>query len=340
MIDEAGRDELERRFVASLDEIAADLLRGLDIRHSRKEPHLSSPLTRWLDFRLRFVDPRPRRVHVSRRCARSLPGEASRGFERFVRDVERGADINAHQGKGLFEFHDTSAAKKRNRTDLLWADWGLLHFHLTDKPLDEGKRFVERSDWLLFALFLRDDAILIDVRSHKEPFVFQDEELVATVVEEWPELADRWEMKGILPGEPWTASEVKSLRESGMTTTVALNGKVYQPSGSGLSTAATSVRVSMTQSHVEWSARRIAALAFDPEGPIRSEMTADERANAALTLALSVRGLSVYDSSAKKHWLLSRPPDAERRSAIGALYEHLAPEWLLAALDAAERRQE
>lgn len=92
---------LRLRFAANADEIARSMITALGLTHSGKVEHLSDPLTRWFDFRLRIIDPRPRKVHLSDRFPRSLDAATSRALRSITLAIERGDDINRFQSKSL-----------------------------------------------------------------------------------------------------------------------------------------------------------------------------------------------------------------------------------------------
>lgn len=93
---------------------------------------------------------------------------------------------------------------------LLW-DYAIQHMHLSRNPGKPG--FVERSDWLLFAIVGDRDAFFVDVRPHEDPekLLWVSQDLLAIVHRNWPELTASREMKGI-KGDAITDSEKLELR--------------------------------------------------------------------------------------------------------------------------------
>lgn len=106
---------------------------GLEFK--REVQHLSDPLFRWLDFRLRYIDPLPRSVLVSKKFPKRLPVSAETGLHLLERRFRDGIDVNPYQSKSLIRFNDLSGEKRAKRTDFLWADWGITHLHLSDLPI-------------------------------------------------------------------------------------------------------------------------------------------------------------------------------------------------------------
>lgn len=240
-------------FQNDLDQVATDLIAAFGLAYDENGPEdLNDPLLRWLDHRSRYVEPRPRTVLKSANFELRLPADAQAGLAAFIDAAKAGRDLNLFQTNGIKK-SDTSGRKRQRRTDLLWADWGILHAHLTDAPTSAGAEFSQRSDWLLFFVDLRDQLLLIDVRAHAETGVFQARDIAEKMLRSWPELAARYEMRGILPpapSAPPTGSEVKALREGGVSGFLVLDGKVYAPPGMGVTTASTATRVSLLRNRV------------------------------------------------------------------------------------------
>src|SRR3546814_5734418 len=110
----------------------------------------------------------------------------------------RGEDVNAYQCNILTQFHDTSSHKSQRRTDGLWADWGIHHLHLPERPVQPGQAYSDRADWLLFLMLYHNAALFIDVKLHREENLFSMNELVQTYIRAWPEDADRYRLHGVL----------------------------------------------------------------------------------------------------------------------------------------------
>lgn len=58
---------------------------------------------------------------------------------------------------------DSSGKNRNERSDLLWADWGIHHLHVAEKQTDNAAYFSARADYLLFVMFGRDVALFVDV---------------------------------------------------------------------------------------------------------------------------------------------------------------------------------
>jgi hypothetical protein len=144
-------DDLRIRFCNELDEICELFISSFGLSHSKEEANLSSPLFRWMDFRLRYIDPIPRKIIYSDKFSKKLPPHIQRALGGLEVKIRMGEDINPYQSKGIIS-NDVSAKKKANRTDRLWADWKIHHLHLTENEPPIGEYFVPRSGWQLFAI--------------------------------------------------------------------------------------------------------------------------------------------------------------------------------------------
>ena len=110
---------------------------------------------RWLDFVSRYIPLNTRQLYISNELMFKLKfvfsGQVRKQFSMFMHRSIQGQDLNPFQSKGLIFHNDISDRKKQKRTDLLFADWGVLHFHLSNETKPH-EYFAVRSDWLLFAI--------------------------------------------------------------------------------------------------------------------------------------------------------------------------------------------
>jgi hypothetical protein len=137
--------ETTKSFIQDAESIAKTLIELFSLKYSEETPELANPILRWLDFRLRYIDPLPREVVFSRRFSeRNLSAESNAALKIIVDLIRSGGDINPYQGRGLILRHDTSGDKKDSRTDLLWADWRIHHLHLSPKPIPSDRYFLIR----------------------------------------------------------------------------------------------------------------------------------------------------------------------------------------------------
>lgn len=232
--------DIKTRFHQNLERIALNLIAAYGLEFKQEINNLSDPLFRWLDFRLRYIDPIPRQIFFSNRFPKKLPPSAENGLHRLEVLISEGKDVNPFQSKGLIRFNDISGKKRAKRTDLLWADWGIVHLHLTDKPVPTGSYFSDRScssgeSWLLFCIFTGDTVGFIDIRKHDDDFLFSDQDMIRIIKENWPHFMERFKLKGILPTENHiTNCELDNLRKSGTNWLTCIDGDTYIGPGMGI----------------------------------------------------------------------------------------------------------
>lgn len=266
---------MQHTLTTDVDEIAQDLIDAFSLVFEEQEQNLSDPLIRWLDYRLRYIDPHPRQILKSDGFDARVPLEARSPLDVFILLIKSGVDLNPFQTKTI-KRNDTSGAKRQLRTDGLWADWRIHHVHLTDVQLASGEEFSERSEWLLFFLVQADHLALIDVRSHDEPGIFQAIDLVEMAIRSWPQIAQMFAVNGglSLARPPATDTKsVKDLRQAGVTQMLEVDGAVYMPLGLGVTSAATSTLVSLKRNRVKQLARDIADFCSHPECPLMQAAT-------------------------------------------------------------------
>ena len=127
----------------------------------------------YCETRIRRIVPRPRQVHFSDEIHSSL-GRLARETDVDKRDeaLEAWRTIftlrhRLVNGEEVTRFLSKGVARARSQDGMLW-DFGMHHFHLC-RRLDDFGTFVERSDYLLFAIIADDAAYFVDVRRHHDP---------------------------------------------------------------------------------------------------------------------------------------------------------------------------
>lgn len=322
-----NRDEVFQR---NVDEISLTLIRKFELRFKQEEEKLSCPLNRWLDFRCRYVDPIPRKVLLSRKLSKSnLPPSAQPGFLSLIRRFSTGENVNPYQGRGLTIRNDTSGSKKYARTDLLYADWNMLHFHLNDEPIPSGQFFSKPADHLAFCLVGGDIVAVVDVLPHPDRAGFANTDLFATMAESWPRYIEKYELKGLFGGRKLCTSEISQLRESGITTFIEHKGKIYMGPGGGITTAGTSLRIGRSCDYLRDTVDALAKLVDDPKEQFRSHPLIENIPNPDFILALDPNGLCVRENKSQTHFIIKRPVPNEKPTQLEAMSDMLVPEWAI-----------
>lgn len=200
---------------------------------------------RYCEMRTSWIDPRPRDVHFSREIHQSL-GKLTCEKDKDKRDRAIKAWRTVFYLRHLFVTggrvtpHLSKEVKKTTSRDgLLW-DYGMHHFHLCRK-LDESG-FIERSDYLLFAVVADTDVFFVDVRMHKDPekLLWVRQDLLKIVYANWPELIEASILHGV-NGNKLTDAEKKELRRKNINHVPNIGTQPVAPLGGGTNLAGGSV---------------------------------------------------------------------------------------------------
>ncbi|WP_282875807.1 hypothetical protein [Pseudomonas peli] len=243
-----------------------------------------------------------------------------------------GENVNPYQGRGLTIRNDTSGLKKHARTDLLYADWNILHFHLSDEPIPSGRFFSKPADYLAFCLIGGNVAAVIDVLPHPDRAGFANTNLFATMADSWPRYIEQYELKGILggnEGNKFSSSDISQLREAGITTFTEHNGKMYMGPGGGITSAGTSLQVVRSSDYLRDTADSLAKMVDDPQGQFRSHPIIQEISDPNFMLTLDPRGLSIREDKSQTHFAINRPKPGEEPTRLESMSDMLVPEWAI-----------
>lgn len=210
----------------------------------RSDGDASYLVARYYEMLIRRIVPTPRRVHFSDELHDSL-GKLTRETDA----EKRGKALEAWrtvffirrllvEGQNVTRFLSKSVDKLTFSDGLLW-DFGMHHFHLNRKLENSG--FVERSDYLLFAVITQEDAFFVDVRPHCDPDVWVRQDLLSIVHSNWPELIESKVLRGIQGGDVQTDQEIKALRKKNLNHVAQLGNNAIAPIGGGMTTAGSSL---------------------------------------------------------------------------------------------------
>ncbi len=286
-------EDLVIRFEKDVDDIASLFIEKFKLKHTRRIPNLSSPLLRWTDFTSRYIQPIPRKVALSKELSRNLAPTIKQPLRRLIKKIQAGEDINPYQGRGLIEDHDTSSKRNCARTDLLFADWGIHHLHLTNAPIANGEYFSSRSDWHLFLWIQNNIVLLIDVVSHKARESFENINLLKIIHNNWPEVLDRYKGKGILPSHSRrTNAEVKQLRKGSVNSFINIAGNLYFSPGGGITSASTSFIASRLCIEIRHLTDALAKSVFLADGFFKKSSINHGITNPEYSLELIPQGLA------------------------------------------------
>jgi len=324
---------LREKFQADLDEIARDLIRAHDLKFTEGVPNLNDPLSRWVDFRLRYIDPIPRTVFVSNRFPRRVSAQVGDGLAILTSRLRSGSDVNAYQSKGLTRFNDFSGRNTSKRTDLLWADWGITHLHVTDVPLEAASEYSKRccsngESWLLFCLFAGDTVGLIDLKEHNDRCLFSDQDLIHALKQNWPDYLDNFRLHGILPDEEQlTDEQIGVLRQYGVNAPIVIDGEMFMGPGMGVASSSTPTLVTERVDRLRMWINWLADSAQDEEGPIVAEIRNREIKAPALSLSLVPSGISLIEETNRLVFVMNYDKTGDRYSA--EMESLICPQWAL-----------
>jgi hypothetical protein len=324
------QDELVERFQCDINRIVTDFIDNYALRYEEEVANLSDPLLRWFDFVIRYILPSPRKIFASNKFPKKLNANVESALRNIEKLIQNGDDINPYQSKGLTLHNDTSANKRQRRTDFLWADWGIHHLHLTNAPISAGSYFSDRSNWLLFCLVGSDFVCFIDIRNHGESDLFSDPDLIKTLAESWPEIMERYRIKGVLASPaPHTAPQIPTLRKGGVSSFVTIGSHVYMGPGMGVTSASTPTRVSMAMMNAKRYIRELAKIVFDPASQFKKESAASGVTDPEYGIALTKEGLAVHEKKENKAFVLPRGTGAGGKSFLAELHDLIAPVWAI-----------
>lgn len=176
----------------------------------------------YYNLRKRQIEPKPRKVVYSKEF--SCPPEYQTALKEFEERVLSGSSLAPFQSEKI---------KRANYNDMLLNDWGIQHFHLSRRYRDDG--FVARSQYQIFA-YVTDEAIyMIQVFPHNAEDLYSRRELVRILRDNWPELIERFHMKGVAGlTEKFDDHAYGEIRNANITTFLELGeNEVYGMIGGG-----------------------------------------------------------------------------------------------------------
>lgn len=235
MPEQSFCDILKIKLWNDLEAIAKSLCELHSLHYDANE---EISIRRWISYVARLVEPKERFTYFSKGFWTRIPKECVPAIHLLANKFEYGENINSYQSKTI-KLNNFSE-KKGRRTDLLWADWNIHHFHLTTSTLNNKEGFSPRSEYLLFAYVGNDYVCFLDVKHHKDDNCFSDPIFIQQIIESWPQLAESKTIKGISTGDNLNAKEIAQFRKSGLLAPISLNRNVYMM-GQGISTAGTPI---------------------------------------------------------------------------------------------------
>jgi hypothetical protein len=219
-----------------------------------EELDLGAILIEYRVWRARFIEPRPRRVHRSAELRKSPKAEQHAGALAAIKaKVSNGDDLNPHLStltKRPVGGPPNKAPGRRTDRDLLLGEWGIHHLHLSSDI--DGNGFTARTSDVLFAVFRDSDAYLLGVFDHPQRENWAAEAIFAVLTRNWPRAALVTEINALRLAQGRTYEDRLRLRKAGVTSMLEVDGKVYSPSGIGLTTAGTPIEATRQANALMW----------------------------------------------------------------------------------------
>ena len=317
---------LESKFLNDIYLIASGFIKEFDLSYSGKTDR--DFLLRWLDFRFRYVECKPRKLIYSNKFPKTtLPMDAKKGLEVFEEIIIKGQDVNPYQTRSLKK-NDYLDDKKQKRTDLLWADWGILHFHLTDKPISPKKYFSENSDWLVFCIVDDYFVRVIDIRPHNEKNIFSTINLLEITARSYPKYMEKFIChRNVEQQHKISDEDIYKLRKSGINCIPVIDNIAYQNIGDGITGASTPIVVTDKLLRIQnILCRLLAMFVSNPKGEIIKMISEKGAIEPEFSLCITEKGITVYEEKSKTPFFL--PRDSSKTSCfLSELNELIAPEW-------------
>jgi hypothetical protein len=231
---------LRDHLMASVRQLVLDHL-----PYDRSDPDVVAALTsmspsglvaRWLNWTWRIPPSVPREVLKSRELSSNpLLSHHLTDIEALTGAIARGADLEKYLSKAVRHGYVNPtgmALHRRQDLDLMLNAWGVHHLHLSQEMRDDG--FVRRGGIIIFAVFRKDRAYLVDLMSHGD---WAREHVIRVLVGNWPDDGLVDEVRGVVGvSRSRTEEEALTLRKAGVNSFLEIDGKVYMPRG-GMSLA-------------------------------------------------------------------------------------------------------
>ncbi len=224
-------------FESDLADIVKQQFKKVGIRYD-KTMNVRALTARYFEMLNRRITTIPRTVHFSKEIHDSLgtlrrkadteqsekAAEAWGALFLIRHLLTEGKNVNGFLSRGI------GWAKGKKSVDKMLWDFGMHHLHLRKKFRDG---FVERSDYLLFAVVAQGDAYFVDVRPHNlGGLEWVQQDLLKIMHSNWPELVDSKILRGV-KGTVLTDKEKHELRRKNVNHAVEIGGNAIAPIGGG-----------------------------------------------------------------------------------------------------------
>lgn len=215
-----------------------------------------------IDYRVwrgRFVQPVPRTVRLSAELKKSPKRQVhAAALAAIEAKIAAGEDLSAHLSTRVSHpagGNPTDPPSKRADRDLLLAEWGVHHLHLSTEMRKDG--FTKRTGDVLFVVFREADAYLLGVFDHPQHENWAAEEIFAVMVRNWPDRGLVLKSDFVVGlSQEYSDEDRLELRKAGMNSALQIDGKVYSPGGSGMALDGTPLIEVQAAQQVMWELSR------------------------------------------------------------------------------------
>lgn len=189
-------------------------------------------LVTWFDWKIRIVNPGIRTIKKSDtfNCLTHL----ELGLSKLEKAFKTNEAIWPWQSKRIEDVQ---------YLDGLFADWGILHFHLGTDLKTDG--YIDRTGRLLYAIVTQNTVYEIGIYSHNDWYEY---DILNIVERNWPDLLGPYILKDVIDVlNPISSREdVKSSRIAKINRAIKLNsGRIVFSPGGGITLGNTSVKASL-----------------------------------------------------------------------------------------------
>lgn len=233
---------------------------------------------RYFEMRNRLVAQMPRRVFISEEVMDVL-GQLANETKDEQRDEALEAWRTVWHIRNLFVTggdlvpHLSKRVKDSRKSDPMLWDYGMHHFHL-NRQID-ASGFVERSDYLLFAIVTEHDAYFVDIVEHYDPenLLWVRQRLLEIVAANFPEIAESAELRGV-NADQMSDEDKKLLRDAKITTVVQAGSYALGPIGGGILGSGNSVLCRMWGDRMAHTLDQLEEFLTDHPDELRSGLEA------------------------------------------------------------------
>ena len=191
-------------------------------------------LIKHLNMVNKVIESKKYKVYISKKInEKKYNDELIKIIDSIKWKFENGININPYLSTRIF---------KLNYHDSLFNDWGIHHLHLSTKKYTKNPFFYERSDYLLFVFIEDTDVYFLDIQKHKEENVFQRQELLEIMYDNWPKILEKNCLN--LDTEycnKFTNKEIERFRKNGINVLQNIGGKAIVPLGGGYTTSKSNI---------------------------------------------------------------------------------------------------